>query len=159
MLEAEIQCENCCAKKFVPWEKRYAGKDPNDKEFAEVSCKTCRAAFLPGRTFYTGRMRGDVPVKGRGVFPLFVLVALSLFCSCAYTQRAGIENERRRAEIRTLLAEAKMLETCAWRQARGLECALPAHWPVTISRAPDTKSMVGIELPSLTQVITGGVGQ
>ncbi len=59
-----------------------------------------------------------------------------------------VELDRRRAEVRLMKAEAKELEVCAWRQERGLECQLPASWPVAIWRAPDTKSLVTLFNPA-----------
>ena len=61
MLEAEVRCRTCGAKKYVPWELRHTGKEPTTSGYAQVRCKPCPV----GRdlTDYTGRMRGEVGSK------------------------------------------------------------------------------------------------
>ena len=59
--EAEVQCRTCKERKYVPWDLRHAGANPTDPDHPKVRCGPCKTG--QDRTFYTGKMRGDIVPK------------------------------------------------------------------------------------------------
>lgn len=94
---------------------------------------------------------------------LFILSLCLVGVGChQIIHRPPIETDRRKAEVETMRAQATMYQAwsaCMWEFQDQSKCGPNPPLAVTTQRAPDTKSMVGVELPSITQVLTGGTSQ
>lgn len=94
------------------------------------------------------------------IYPPFALFLLLYATGCHQIMyRPPVETDRRKAEVEVMRAQATMYQAwsaCMWEFRNQNTCGPNPPLAVTTQRAPDTKSTMSFEMPSITSVLVPG---